>query len=404
MSLPFRAAAYLVATLSGASLGYSISGGVGDGAVSRNTMPSTLPVGTPPVTPVATPETMSDGPPPTTVQTTAAPDGDTVDTSGWTLRSEVSDFDNLTNVFLSVSSDRPLPCGPRRRATLMLRCLQDRTAVYIAHDCATPPGDPDGWQVEQRLDTAAATTAYMEVDSHGEAFGYWQYRPARTLIENLIRADNLHLRFTDADGLTSEMRFPLTGLTEALPTLSAACNWSDVAPWEAPDPAAITVGSEHDPHTGESGVTTSAGKSRDDHGDDGSALNGINAISGDHPSTAAEGAASRGIGPGAAPQAAKNDGGDQPGPARSPSSLLAARSGAGASINIVHLVAQPPDRAAGRHEGDGGTDPQASTPVVVTVNASNRSRERPADVESAPRLLLGERWLNDYTRGIPPKK
>ena len=286
----------------------------------------------------------------------------------------------------------------------MLRCLQDRTAVYIAHDCATPPGDPDGWQVEQRLDTAATSTAHMEVDSHGEAFGYWQYRPARTLIENLIRADNLHLRFTDADGLTSEMRFPLTGLTEALPTLSAACNWSDVAPWEAPDPAAITVGSEHDPHTGESGVTTSAGKSRDDHGDDGSALNGSNAISGDHPSTAAEGAASRGIGPGAAPQAAKNDGGDQPGPARSPSSLLAARSGAGASINIVHLVAQPPDRAAGRHEGDGGTDPQASTPAVVTVNASNRSRERPADVESAPRLLLGERWLNDYTRGNPPKK
>ncbi|MGC1260390.1 MAG: hypothetical protein WA873_06965, partial [Jannaschia helgolandensis] len=132
MPLPFRAAAYLVATLSGASLGYSISGGGGDGAVPRNTMPSTLPVGTPPVTPVATPETMSDGPPPTTVQTTAAPDGDTFDTSGWTLRSEVSDFDNLTNVFLSVSSDRPLPCGPRRRATLMLRCLQDRTAVYIA--------------------------------------------------------------------------------------------------------------------------------------------------------------------------------------------------------------------------------------------------------------------------------
>ena len=55
MPLPFRAAAYLVATLSGASLGYSISGGVGEGAVPQNTMP---------VTPVATPETMSDGPPP----------------------------------------------------------------------------------------------------------------------------------------------------------------------------------------------------------------------------------------------------------------------------------------------------------------------------------------------------
>ncbi|WP_179379152.1 type VI secretion system-associated protein TagO [Jannaschia marina] len=152
--------------------------------------------------------------------------------SAWTLRSEPSGFADVLNVYLSVPSDAPLACGARRRASLMLRCLEDRTAIYIAHDCATPAIDPDGWQVDLRLDDGAAETRWMQVDSRGEAFGHWDYRDARTLMETLLEGETLHVRFDDIEGRRSAMRFPLDGLDAALPDLTRACHWSDVPPWQ----------------------------------------------------------------------------------------------------------------------------------------------------------------------------
>lgn len=149
----------------------------------------------------------------------------------WTLRTEDDAVSGFTDVYLSVASDRPLRCGPRRRAMLMLRCLGDRTSVYVAHDCATPSTGSGTWPVDLRLDGADVTSVAFEVDGAGEAFGHWDYRPARELIEDLARAETLHLRFSDLTGAEAEMRFPLMGLAAHLPTLRRACHWSEVPPW-----------------------------------------------------------------------------------------------------------------------------------------------------------------------------
>lgn len=166
------------------------------------------------------------------------PVADIEETTRWTLLQENGAFDDLTNVYLSVPSDAPLSCGARRRASLMLRCLEDRTSIYVAHDCATPPIHSGDWDVDLRLDQNPVETRQMQVDSRGEALGHWEYQDARILIERLTTADRLHMRFTDDEGVATALQFPVAGLSDHLETLRTACHWSDVPPWEVgPHPA-----------------------------------------------------------------------------------------------------------------------------------------------------------------------
>ncbi|WP_055085043.1 type VI secretion system-associated protein TagO [Jannaschia donghaensis] len=209
MRFPFRLVAFLGAASSGATIGYSLADRPPAPIVLTQADDVVLP--DVPVIPVETPVPRADP---------------------WTLRQEAAVFDDLTNVYLSVPSDAPLACGPRRRASLLLRCLEDRTAVYIAHDCATPAGDLDGWSVDLRLDDHPVEQMWMQVDSRGEAFGLWDYQQARVFIERLLMSDTLHLRFAEAGGLISEMAFPVSDLTGHVDVLTQACNWSDVPPWE----------------------------------------------------------------------------------------------------------------------------------------------------------------------------
>ncbi|SFI89615.1 type VI secretion system-associated protein TagO [Jannaschia pohangensis] len=219
-SIP-RPLIYLTAALSGIAVGYSLP----SDAPETDVPPRVVRDVAPPAPPMPVALTVGDAD--VVEDEPAGP--------AWVLRTEPAAFDDLTNVYLSVPSDQPLRCGPRRRASLMLRCLEDRTAIYIAHDCATPPMDPEGWDVDLRFDQNAVQNVDLPVDSHGEAFGHWTYREARTLMEELLSAQTLSVRFTDLTGTESQMSFPVASLAEPLETLKQACHWSAVPPWEQID-------------------------------------------------------------------------------------------------------------------------------------------------------------------------
>lgn len=153
----------------------------------------------------------------------------------WTVRQDPSAFTGLMDVFVTVASDDPVACGSRRRASLILRCLDDRTSALIGHDCETPPSGADGWPIELRLDDGPIAQADWLPDARGETFGQWTYRDARTFMETLIPSERLHVRFADLHGVTSEMSFPVGGLAEALEPLRQACGWSERPPWMAPE-------------------------------------------------------------------------------------------------------------------------------------------------------------------------
>lgn len=217
MSVSLRILSIVLAAASGTAIGYALTEATGTHI--------TL------TTPQAT--VFRDSlPPPVLASAKTPPARSAPEVPAWTLRQEPAVFDDLTNIYLSVPSIAPLRCGPRRRATLMLRCLEDRTAAYISHDCATPPGDPAGWQADLRLDDGPVQSVQMEVDGLGEAIGHWDYQDARIFMETLLPAQSLAVRFTDATGYKTEMTFPIAGLAPHLERLSAACHWSTVPPWD----------------------------------------------------------------------------------------------------------------------------------------------------------------------------
>lgn len=151
--------------------------------------------------------------------------------SRWSLREENSAFGGPNDVFLSVPSEGPATCGRRVRASLILRCLDDQTAIYVIHECATPRIGSEGWAADIRLDDGAVERVRMTPTQIGDGFGFFAYRDARTLIDRLRRTSALHLRFQDIEGISTELRFPTAGLSGGLMPLTRACGWSDVPPW-----------------------------------------------------------------------------------------------------------------------------------------------------------------------------
>ncbi|WP_298430057.1 hypothetical protein [uncultured Jannaschia sp.] len=218
MSIILRSLALLLALASGYALGRA-GDAVMAGAAAAPAMPG--PQLAPPVD-VAAEIVAAPATPPAIPKPAPSP---------WTVLTEDSTFDGFANVYLSTPSDAPLTCGARRRATLFLRYVRDRTAAYIAHDCQTPARDADGWPVELRLDDGPATATRMQVDDRGESLGYWTYEGARTFIEDLAGRRTLHARFTDQNGRIEQLSFPISGLALHLDALSAACHWSETPPW-----------------------------------------------------------------------------------------------------------------------------------------------------------------------------
>ncbi|MEM8848962.1 MAG: type VI secretion system-associated protein TagO [Pseudomonadota bacterium] len=224
MASSIRVLSVILATASGISFGYGL-------AIRPDLAPQTLGAALPSPPDWATPITVSVLP---EWRHSAPPPAEPV--SVWNTRQDPSAFTGLMDVFVTVASNDPVACGSRRRASLILRCLDDRTSALIGHDCETPPIEQDGWPIELRLDDGPIVDARWLPDARGETFGQWTYREARTFIETLIPSETLHVRFDDIHGVTSEMSFPIWGLEEALEPLQHSCGWSERAPWLAPEP------------------------------------------------------------------------------------------------------------------------------------------------------------------------
>ncbi|GIT89885.1 hypothetical protein JANAI62_06310 [Jannaschia pagri] len=150
----------------------------------------------------------------------------------WRQETEAQPFGPSQDVFLSVPSLGVSSCGLRRRATLILRCLRDRTAALVIHDCATPLIGNEGWAVDLRLDDGPVERARLRPTHMGDGFGHFTYQPARILIERLETAEHLHLQFADIEGVNATLSFPVAGLSDVVVPLKQACSWSEQPPWE----------------------------------------------------------------------------------------------------------------------------------------------------------------------------
>jgi len=157
------------------------------------------------------------------------PTKDTVETAlatPWLVEEKTSDFTDQRNIFLSTFSMERANCGSRGDfATLYLRCVENKTSLFVFHGCYTPTITRNTWSVDVRIDDAPMKTVHFNGSASNNALGYWTFRQAKPFIESLFGAAKLRMRFRDYSGNTSELTFPIHELETAILPLRETCGW-----------------------------------------------------------------------------------------------------------------------------------------------------------------------------------
>lgn len=148
--------------------------------------------------------------------------------SKWTVRVEKSDFEDTTDVYLSLQSDEPLTCGrfsSPQRAQLLLRCMENTTVVYIGTNCHLTSGHGGYGNVDVRIDDEKAFTVSMQDSTDNRALGLWSGGRSIPFIKRLIGKDRMIVRFTPFSESPTTASFSISGLAEDITPLRSACKW-----------------------------------------------------------------------------------------------------------------------------------------------------------------------------------
>lgn len=150
--------------------------------------------------------------------------------SDWVVEIETSAFEDTTDVFVSVDSREPVACqpfGPPQPASLVIRCLENTTSVFIVTgNCHLASGFEGYGSVDVRVDSKPSRTVSMNASTSNRALGFWRGNQAIAFIQgNLLGGERLLTRFTPYGRNPTTAEFNISGIDEALEPLRAECGW-----------------------------------------------------------------------------------------------------------------------------------------------------------------------------------
>jgi type VI secretion system protein VasI len=140
----------------------------------------------------------------------------------WIFSKEKSALHNREDVWLRVSSRNTEgdQIGSPERATLWLRCMENKTNVIIGFNRYTS----DDQSVHYKLDDGSIQTQWMETLRGGEGVGIWSGSRAIPFIKEMLGKDDLMLSYETYTGPV-EFAFDISGLSSRIGPLAAACGW-----------------------------------------------------------------------------------------------------------------------------------------------------------------------------------
>ncbi len=162
----------------------------------------------------------------TPVEEKAALEGDV---GAWDVSVETSEMDDSTSVYLSLRSLEPVACsayGDRQKLTLLIRCVENTTAMYFTgNSCHFADGFDGYGRADLRVDDHSAYEVRMFDSTDSKALGFWRGRKAIPQIKRLLGGETLLLRTTPFGMSPFTAKFPIAGIDEAIKPLRAACHW-----------------------------------------------------------------------------------------------------------------------------------------------------------------------------------
>jgi type VI secretion system protein VasI len=161
-------------------------------------------------------------------RTTTPKQADTPPEGGaWVVQLDKSEFKDTTDVYLSLVSDDELSCGRynRSKAVLMLRCMENTTALFISTNCHLTSGHGGYGRVEYRIDDRKSVTRSFTDSTDNRALGLWSGGKSIPMIKQMLDGEVLLTRFTPFSESAVTARFQIKGLDTAIAPLREACNW-----------------------------------------------------------------------------------------------------------------------------------------------------------------------------------
>jgi len=145
----------------------------------------------------------------------------TVGKGQWIVQSDRSPIDDSVNVFLALRSKEAIKSGYNTvRPTLILRCSENRTEVYVTWDLYL---GLDSTRILERFDSQKARTRSWGVSTDRKAsfFRGGHVGFAKKMMEH----EKLLLQVTPYGESPVMATFALGGLGEAIKPLREACHW-----------------------------------------------------------------------------------------------------------------------------------------------------------------------------------
>ena len=113
----------------------------------------------------------------------------------------------------------------KTHATLLLRCLENTTAIYITTNCYLSSGYGGYGRVDVRLDDTPAFHSDMDASTDNKALGLWRGNRSIPFIKRMLGKDRMIVRFTPFNESPVTAKFDIAGLEEAIKPLRESCGW-----------------------------------------------------------------------------------------------------------------------------------------------------------------------------------
>lgn len=151
------------------------------------------------------------------------------DCDPWRVREDTSAMTDDVSVMITTYSDSYFGrYNDFRRATLVLRCSENTSAVFVNfNESLGNDGSYNnpGKNVLVRIGDAAANEQFWSTSTSREAIGLWRGGGSIPFMRQLTSAETLRLRVTPDRRNPMEVLFYTNRLREHLPKLASACGW-----------------------------------------------------------------------------------------------------------------------------------------------------------------------------------
>lgn len=147
----------------------------------------------------------------------------------WNVSIKTSDFEDTTDVYMSVESNDPVQCtafGRHNTARLMIRCSENTTAVFIATDCHLASGFQGYGDMDVRVDEKPSASISMDASTDNKALGLWRGGSSIPFVKDrLLGGSTLRVRFTPFSMSPVTAVFDISGIDASIAPLREQCSW-----------------------------------------------------------------------------------------------------------------------------------------------------------------------------------